>query len=161
MTVDALCLEDRKEIFRHSIVITVSTSYVVASLFQLQPHPAAAICTKAARPLFRDDFCKGRVFLRSAQTMDEITGSASRYLKKAIHKGYRIFVSVSVEHRVFCPWPHSLPVEHRKSRNSSFFPDIVGPPNGVLFSYIRRPFVYCPLLRDRFIFWRASLKIRT
>ena len=82
--------------------------------------------------------------------MDEITGSASRYLKKAIHKGYRIFVSVSVEHRVFCPWPHSLPVEHRKSRNSSFFPDIVRPPNVVLFSYIRRPFVYCLLFTDLF-----------
>ena len=31
-----------------------------------------------------------------------------------------------------------------------FFPDILRPPNVVLFSYIRGPFVYCPFLLDLF-----------
>ena len=93
---------------------------VNASLLQLQPHPAVAIRTKAALSLFHDDFCKGRVFLRPVQTMDEIIVSASGYLKKATHNGYRIFISVPVDYGIFCPWPHFLPVERRKSRNSSF-----------------------------------------
>ena len=192
------------------------------SLLQHQPHPAVAIGTKAALSLLRDDFCQGRVFLRPTQTMDIIIVSASGYLKEATHNGYRIFVSVPVDHGVFCPWPHFLPVERRKSRNSSFsilsrlfsylysasvfaglrprvlgrtgsfsqhwiahrlipysphkarwlsparirdttssrtptgyffipfFPDILRPPNVVLFSYIRGPFVYCPFLRGQF-----------
>ena len=45
------------------------------------------MCTKAALPLFRNDFCKGRVFLRPTQTMDEIVVSASGYLKKSKHIG--------------------------------------------------------------------------
>ena len=89
-------------------------------LLQHQPHPAVAICTKAALSLLRDDFCKSRVFLRPAQSMDEIIISASRYLKEATHNGYRIFVSVPVDYGVFCPWPHFLPMERRKSRNNSF-----------------------------------------
>ena len=93
---------------------------VDASLLQHQSHSAVAIRTKAALSLFRDDFCKGRVFLRPAQTMDEIIVSAAGYLKEATHNGYRIFVSVPVDYCVFCPWPHFLPVERRKSRNSSF-----------------------------------------
>ena len=197
-----------------------------ALLLQRQPHPAVAICTKAALPLLRDDFCKSSVFLRPAQTMDEVIVSASGHLKEAAHNGYRIFVSVPVDHCVFCPWPHFLSVERRKSRNSSFsifsrlfsylysasvfaglrprvfgrtgsfsqhriahrlipysrlkehwlsparirdttssripigyffipfFPDILRPPNVVLFSYIRGPFVYCPFLLARFRRWQ-------
>ena len=56
----------------------------------------------------------------AAQSMDEIIISASGYLKEATHNGYRIFVSVPVDHCVFCPWPHFLPMERRKSRNNSF-----------------------------------------
>ena len=33
--------------------------------FQPQTHPATAMCTKAALPLFRNDFCKIYIFLRS------------------------------------------------------------------------------------------------
>ena len=93
---------------------------VDSSLLQHQPHPAVAVCTKAALSLFRDDRCKSCVFLRPAQTVDEVILSASGYLKEATHNGYRIFVSVLVDHCVFCPWPHFLPVERRKSRNNSF-----------------------------------------
>ena len=95
--------------------ITVETS-----LLQYPPHPAVAIYTKAVLSLFRDDFCKGFVFLRLAQTMDEIIVSAAGYLKEATHNGYRIFISVSVDHCIFFPWPHFLSVEHRKSRSNSF-----------------------------------------
>ena len=52
--------------------------------------------------------------------MNEIIVSASGYLKEAAHNGYRIFLSVPVDHCVFCPWPHFLPIERRKSRNNSF-----------------------------------------
>ena len=191
-------------------------------LLQHQPHPAVAIGMKAALPLLRDDFRKSRVFLRPAQSMDKLIISASGYLKEAAHNGYWIFVSMPVDHCVFCPWPHFLSMEHRKSRNNSFsilsrlfsylysasvfaglrprvfgrtgsfsqhciahrlipysrlsafwlsparirvttssripigyffipfFPDILRPPNVVLFSYIRGPFVYCPFLLVQF-----------
>ena len=52
--------------------------------------------------------------------MDKIIISASGYLKEATHDGYRIFISVPVDYRIFCPWSHFLSVECRKSRNSSF-----------------------------------------
>ena len=89
-------------------------------LLQYHPHPAVAIRAKAALPLFCNDFCKDCIFLRSTQTMDEIIVSASGYLKEATHDGYRIFISVPVDHSIFCPWSHFLSVECRKSRNSSF-----------------------------------------
>ena len=66
------------------------------------------------------DFCKSRVFLRPAQSMDKIIISASGYLKEAAHDGYWIFVSMPMDHCVFCSWPHFLSMERRKSRNSSF-----------------------------------------
>lgn len=91
---------------------------VDASLLQHQLHPAVGICTKAAPSLFRNDFCKGCV--RSAKTMDEIIASTSGYLKEATHDGYRIFVSVSIDHCIFRLRSHFLSVERRKSRNSSF-----------------------------------------
>ena len=93
---------------------------VDALLLQHQPHPAVAIGTKAAFLLLRDDFCKSRVFLRPAQSMDKIIISASGYLKEAAHDGYWIFVSMPMDHCVFCSWPHFLSMERRKSRNSSF-----------------------------------------
>ena len=93
---------------------------VAASLLQHQSHPAVAIRTKAALSLFRDDFCKGHVFLWPAQTMDEIIVSAAGYLKEATHNSYWIFVSVPVDHCIFCLWPHFLPVERRKSRSNVF-----------------------------------------
>ena len=93
---------------------------VDAALLQHQPHPAVAIGTKAAFLLLRDDFCKSRVFLRPAQSMDKIIISASGYLKEAAHDGYWIFVSMPMDHCVFCSWPHFLSMERRKSRNSSF-----------------------------------------
>lgn len=164
--------------------------------------------------------------------MYEIIVSASWYLKEAAHNGYWIFISVSVDYCVFCPWPHFLPVEYRKSRNNSFsifsrlfsylysasvfaglrprvlgradslsqhwiahrlipysllkacwrsparirattfsrtsigyffmpfFPDILRPPNVVLFSYIRGLFVYCPFLLEQFILGSAFLYAR-
>lgn len=115
--------------------ITVDTS-----LLQHQPHPAVAICTKAALPLFRNHFCKGCVFLRPAQTMDKIIVSTSGYLKEAAHNGYRIFVSVPVDHGIFSPWLHFHPVECRKSRNSSF--SILSR----LFSYLYSASVFADLL---------------
>ena len=93
---------------------------VDALLLQHQPHPAVAIGMKAALPLLRDDFRKSRVFLRPAQSMDKIIISASGYLKEAAHDGYWIFVSMPMDHCVFCSWPHFLSMERRKSRNSSF-----------------------------------------
>lgn len=109
----------KQTIFLHNTQDSLGIT-VDASLLQHQPHSAVAIRTKAAFSLFGDDFCKGCIFLRPAQTMDEIIVSTSGYLKEATHNGYRIFVSVPVDHGIFCPWPHFLPVERRKSRNSSF-----------------------------------------
>ena len=93
---------------------------VNASLFQHHPHPAVAIRAKAALPLFRNGFCKGCIFLRSIQSMNEIIVSTSGYLKETTHDGYRIFISVPVDHGIFRPRSHFLSVERRKSRNSSF-----------------------------------------
>ena len=101
--------------------------------FQHQPHPAVSIGTKAVLSLLCDDLCKNRVFLRFAQTMYEIIASASGPLKEPAHNGYRIFVSVPVDHCVFCPRPHFLPMERRKSRNNSF------PIFSRLFSYLYSP----------------------
>lgn len=61
---------------------------VDAALLQHQPHPAVAIGTKAALPLFCNNFCQGRVFLRPTQTMDKIIVSASGHLKEAAHNGH-------------------------------------------------------------------------
>ena len=90
--------------------------------FQHQPHPAVSIGTKAVLSLLCDDLCKNRVFLRFAQTMYEIIASASGPLKEPAHNGYRIFVSVPVDHCVFCPWPHFLPMERRKNPAITHFP---------------------------------------
>lgn len=57
-------------------------------LLQNQPPPATVIRTKAALSLLCDDLCKGRVFLRPIQTMDESIASASGFLKEAAHIGY-------------------------------------------------------------------------
>ena len=121
---------------------------VGASLFQHQPHPAVAICTKAVLSLFCNDFCKGCIFLRPAQAMDEIIVSAAGYLKETTHNGYRIFVLVPADHCVFYPWPHFLPVERRKSHSSSF--SIFN----CLFSYLYSANVFADL-RPR-VFGRAA-----
>ena len=79
-----------------------------------------AVGTEAALMLFRNEFRQRRVLLRPPQTMDEVIVAASGYLKESAHDGYRIFVPVPVDNCVFCPWPHFLPVERRKSRSSLF-----------------------------------------
>ena len=78
------------------------------------------IVMNAALSLFRDGFCKGRLFLQSARTMDEIIVFILGYLKEAAQNGYRIFLSVPVDHCIFYPCPNLLPAERRKSCNSSF-----------------------------------------
>ena len=115
---------------------------------QASKHCTLAICTKAVLSLFYNDFCKGCIFLRPAQTMDEIIVSASGYLKGATHNGYRIFVLVPADHCVFYPWPHFLPVERRKSHSSSF--SIFN----CLFSYLYSANVFADL-RPR-VFGRAA-----
>lgn len=87
---------------------------VDAAFLQHQPHPAVSIGTKAALSLLRDDFCKSRVFLRSAQTMDEIIVSASGYLKEATHNGYRIFLSVPVDYFIFMTIPFRCAARHQR-----------------------------------------------
>lgn len=54
----------------------------------LQPHPAAAIRTKAALSLQSDNLCKGCIFLWPAQAMDETIVSVFGYLKEAAHNRY-------------------------------------------------------------------------
>ena len=44
----------------------------------------------------------------------------SIHSEKLTHHGYGIFLPVPVDNSVFCPWPHFLSVDCRKSRSNSF-----------------------------------------
>mgnify|MGYP005780233899 CR=1 FL=1 len=92
--------------------------YILA--FQPQPHPPVAIGTEAAFPLLCNEFRKSCVLLRSAKALDKTIIAASGYTKKRTHDGYWIFLPVSIYDVVFCPRPHFLPMNCRKSRSSLF-----------------------------------------
>ena len=81
---------------------------VDALLFQHQPHPSVSVGVEAALPLLRDDSRKKRVFLRPAQTVDEIIVPAPGYLEKSAHDAHRILRSVTVYDMVFYCWLHLL-----------------------------------------------------
>ena len=63
----------KQAIFLHDTQVGLGIT-VDASFLQHLPHSAAAICVTDALSLFRDDFCKARVFLRPAQTIVSASG---------------------------------------------------------------------------------------
>ena len=58
--------------------------------------------------------------LRLSDSFYKIIVTAAGHTEESAHDGYRILVSVTIDHCIFYLWPHFLSVERRKSRNSLF-----------------------------------------
>ena len=81
---------------------------------------SVVMIAKNAADLLPDCLGKRSIRFWSAQPFYKVVITASGYRKESTHHHHRILLPVTVNYFILCFRSHFLPVDRRKSRNSSF-----------------------------------------
>ena len=83
-------------------------------------HPTIAVCIFAPLLLPGDLVYNRLIWVRTAQIVGVGVVPTPGNAKELAHPANRILFSMTIDYRIFCSSSHSLSVDRRKSRSSSF-----------------------------------------
>src|SRR5699024_8965547 len=107
----SVCFHKSEDSFRIS---------VTAVFVQPQMHPAIAVCIFAPLLLPGDLVYNRLIWVRTVQIVCVGVVPTPGNAKELAHPANRILLSMTIDYRIFCSSSHSLSVDRRKSRSSSF-----------------------------------------